>query len=73
MITKENKLTNLQLELIKLFRYNLTEFELLELKDILSKFISEKIDNEMDKIWNEKAWSNEKIDEIANLHLRTAY
>ncbi|NLO18613.1 MAG: hypothetical protein GX121_01830 [Ignavibacteria bacterium] len=73
MITRDNKLTNLQLELIKLFRYNLSDFELLELKDILSKFISEKIDKEMDKIWNEKVWSNEKIDELANLHLRTAY
>ncbi|HPI20603.1 MAG TPA: hypothetical protein PKY56_09550 [Candidatus Kapabacteria bacterium] len=73
MNTRENKLTNFELELIKLLRYNLTEFELLELKNILSKFISEKIDKEMDKIWNEKAWSNKKIDEIANLHLRTDY
>ena len=72
MVT-ENKLTNLQLELIKMFKYNLSENQLIELKDLLSNYFVSKVDFEMDKVWNDKNWTNSTMENIANQHTRTPY
>lgn len=66
-----NRLTNLQLELIKLFNYNLSQAQLLEVKDLLSKYFSDKATNEMDRIWEEKGLSNVTMDSWLNEHMRT--
>ncbi len=57
-----NRLTNLQLELIKLFSYNLDEKQLLEVKSPLAKYFADKATREMDKIWEEKGLTNETMD-----------
>lgn len=73
MMVTENKLTNLQLELIKMFKYNLSENQLIELKDLLSNYFVNKVDFEMDKVWNDKNWTNSTMENIANQHTRTPY
>ncbi len=73
MMVTENKLTNLQLELIKMFKYNLSENQLIELKDLLSNYFVSKVDFEMDKVWNDKNWTNSTMENIANQHTRTPY
>ena len=73
MITTGNKMTNMQLELLKMFKYNLDESQLMELKELLSKFLVDKIDASMDNLWNDKGWSNETIESFANQHMRTPY
>lgn len=73
MITSGNKMTNMQLELLKMFKYNLEESQLIELKELLSKYFLEKVDIEMDKIWQSKEWSDSKMSSIANQHTRTPY
>lgn len=65
-----SKLTNLQLELIKLFHYNLNEKQLMEVKDLLAKYFAENATKEMDKIWEEKNLSNETMDTWLNEHLK---
>lgn len=65
-----HKLTNLQLELIKLFSYNLDEKQLLEIKYLLVKYFAEKATKEMDKIWKEKGLTNETMDIWLNEHIR---
>ncbi len=67
------KLSNLQLELIKTFSYQLDDTQLLEIKDILSKYFAEKATQEMDKLWDENKWTNATMDTWANEHLRTPY
>ena len=42
MIAANNKLTNVQLELIKMFKYDLGESQLNELKELLSNFLPTK-------------------------------
>jgi len=66
-----NRLTNLQLELIKLFNYNLSQSQLLEVKELLSKYFADKATNEMDKIWEAKGLTNETMDTWLNEHMRT--
>lgn len=73
MLTVGNKMTTMQLELLKMFKYNLDESQLIELKELLSNYFSNKVDSEIDKIWQNKEWSNSTMDLIANQHLRTPY
>lgn len=71
MRQSKNRLTNLQLELIKLFNYNLSQSQLLEVKELLSKYFADKATNEMDKIWEAKGLTNETMDSWLNEHMRT--
>ena len=56
-------LTNLQLELLKIYSFNLGDEQLLEIKDMLSNYFAEKASDEMDKLWDEKGWTNETMDQ----------
>lgn len=47
--------------------------DLVDLKRTLVEFMNERMQREMDKLWNSGAWSNEKLEEMQSEHLRTAY
>jgi hypothetical protein len=64
------KLTNVQIELLKLFRYNLPEKQLTEIKNMLAKYFANSAGDEMDKLWDEKGWDNNTMNDWANEHLR---
>lgn len=66
-------MTNLQLELLKMFNNNLADSQLIELKDLLSKYFQSKVDSEMDKFWNENNWTDSTIESIVSEHTRTPY
>lgn len=67
------KLTNLQLELLKLFHYNLNEQELVEIKDLLAQYFANRAGEEMDTFWNEHDVDDSTINEWLNDHRRTSY
>ena len=67
------KLTNLQLELVKLFSYKVAENQVLEIKQLLSNYFADKATEEMDRLWDENNWSEETMKEWSNEHLRTPY
>ena len=64
------KLTNVQIELLKLFQYNLPEKQLAEIKNMLAKYFAESATIEMDKLWDKKNWNNQTMNDWANEHLR---
>jgi hypothetical protein len=64
------KLTNVQIELLKLFQYNLPEKQLTEIKNMLAKYFAKSAGDEMDKLWEEKGWDNNTMNDWANEHLR---
>lgn len=66
------KLTNLQLDLLNVFSHPLSEAQLLEVKDLLANYFAEKATQEMDRLWDEKGWSDETMQEWTNEHLRGA-
>jgi hypothetical protein len=70
---KPTKLSNLQLELLKIFSRDLPDEELLEIKNILSAYFAEKATNEMDKLWSERGWTQETMKQWLNEHMRTPY
>lgn len=67
-------LSNIQLELLKTFSRPLPESQLLEIKKLLSDYFAQKIDEGVDKLFEENNWIvNEKIAEWKNEHMRTPY
>jgi hypothetical protein len=65
-----NGLSNLQLELLKLFAYPLPAEQLLEIKVILSRYFAEKATSEMDRLWDENAWNDETMQNWSQEHMR---
>jgi hypothetical protein len=64
------KLTNIQLELLKLFQYNLPEKQLAEIKNMLAKYFAKSATEEMDKLWEDNAWNAEIMNQWTDEHLR---
>lgn len=63
-------LTNLQMQLLKSFNFEIPESQLEELKTILGNFFASKAKEEMDKLWEENNWSNDTMTTWTNEHLR---
>ena len=66
-------LTNLQIELLKTFRYDLSEAQLLEVKGVLAKYFADRATSEMDKFCTENGWDDKTFEDLAQEHLRTKY
>jgi len=67
------KLNNIQLELLKLFSIDLSNEQLLEIKDLLSKYFADKITSQMDSLFEENNWDEEQIEKWSKEHMRTKY
>ncbi len=65
-IQASQKLSNLQLELLKLFAMGVSEKELREIKRMLAKYFMEKTIEEANKVWDERGYTNELMDEWQN-------
>lgn len=72
MTVQPKKLTNLQLELLKVFSFDLPEEQLLEIKQLLVQYFAKKVDDEMDRLWEERGWTPETMREWANEHMRSS-
>lgn len=73
MVEKSGALTNLQLEILQTFKYDLSEQQLFEIRDLLAKYFADKATEEMDKLWEEKGWTDETMEEWSKEHMRTEY
>ena len=72
-MTQNIGLNHAQLDFLRLLSHFTTEDEVKELNDVVCEYYAKKVDEEMDKLWDEGKWSQEKIDEVLNEHLRTPY
>ncbi len=59
-------LTNVQLELVKLYSTDLKQRELLELKQLLANFFAQKAIKGANKIWDDKKLSNQDMETWLN-------
>lgn len=66
-----DRLSNLQLELLKLYSYNVSDEEVRDIKKMLADFFSKKIDEEMNQLWEDKAWDVQSIEGWKNERLRS--
>lgn len=72
-MTQNIGLNQAQLDFLRLLSHFTTEDEVKELNDVVCEYYAKKVDEEMDKLWDEGKWSQEKIDEVLNEHSRTPY
>lgn len=63
MTTIDKPLTNLQLELLKLYSLDLSDQQLLDVKRVLAKYFADEASDEMDRLWDQKGWNNNTMDE----------
>jgi hypothetical protein len=73
MNSEPTKLTPLQLELLRIFSRNPSEQELLDIKNLIARYYAEKASDEMDRIWEQRGYTNETMEQWAKEHMRTPY
>lgn len=71
-MSTNNQLSNLQLELLKMFKYELSDEQLLEIKSMLAKYFADKATKEMDRLWEENGWTNETMKAWGQEHMRSS-
>jgi hypothetical protein len=63
----------MQMFMVKLFEKKLGAEQENEIKQLLSNYFAEKIDQEIDEIWNERNLSQKDLDHALDAHKRTKY
>ena len=66
-------LTNLQLELVKLFAKEVPEEDLQNIKQLIANYFAEKAMDKADKVWDEKGWTTEDAERMIQTKMRTPY
>ena len=62
-----------QLHLLKMFSFAKTDETLFEIKKELSAYFAQNVEDDMDKLWDDGLWSQEKNENILKEQLRTPY
>lgn len=70
MVQLSTPLSNLQLELLKLYIHNVSQEDLQQIKYLLARYFAQKASDLADKVWVEKELD---ANNILQTHLRTPY
>ena len=63
----------IQEHLLKMFAIDSSEERLKEIKEVLAKHFAQKVDEEMDSLWEAGKITSETIEEWGSEHMRTFY
>jgi len=63
---RDTQLSNVQMELLKLYSTNLSEKDLAALKKLLAKFYAERAIQTADQIWDQKKLTNKDMEAWLN-------
>ena len=72
-MTQNLSLNQAQMDFLRLLSHFTKEEEVKELNDLVCEYYARKVDEEMDRLWDEGKWSEEEIQETLQEHLRTPY
>ena len=70
MLAQTSGLSNLQIELLKLYGNNISEEQLIEIRLLLANYFAQKATEAMDKVWEEKKLTPEDMIEWTKEHNR---
>lgn len=62
-----------QLHLLRLFSFAKNEESLNEIKIALTAYFAQKVEEDMDALWESGEWDQEKNEAVLKEHLRTPY
>lgn len=63
-------LTNVQLEILKAFSFNLNHKDLQEFKELLANYFAQRAIEAADKSWEDQGWTDQDIDKLLQSKLR---
>jgi hypothetical protein len=63
-------LSNVQLELLKTFSHQLSEKEILELREILARFFAQRAIQIANEVWDNNDWTDEDVDRMLKIKMR---
>lgn len=72
-IIPSGRFNKVQLELLKMFEADIPEEDWEAIRDYAKKYFASKLTKEMDKLFEENGWGEEKIEEWSKAHFRTPY
>ena len=61
----------IQLQLLRMFERNKSEAELREFQGVVSDYYAKKLNDHLNKLWDEGILSQEKLDEINRMNLHS--
>lgn len=65
-MSAQTPLTNVQLELLKLYSFNLSDAELLDLKQVLARHFADRLTTHIDSICQEKGYTADDMERWLN-------
>ena len=60
-----------QQHLLKMFAFDGSEERLMEVKEVLTKYFSQKLDDRLNELWDSGILNQEKLDELRKIDVRT--
>ena len=70
---KTTALNEAQMSILRLLGSMKSVEEVNELRQVICDYYARRVDDEMDRLWEEGKWDNEKNEAILQKHLRTPY
>lgn len=64
-------LNPVQQHLLKMFAFDGSEERLMEVKEVLTKYFSQKLDDRLNDLWDSGVLNQEKLDELRKIDIRT--
>ena len=64
-------LNPVQQHLLKMFAFDGSEERLMEVKEVLTKYFSKKLDDRLNELWDSGTLNQEKLDELRKIDVRT--
>lgn len=64
-------LNPVQQHLLRMFAFDGSEERLMEVREVLTKYFSQKLDERLDELWDSGVLDQEKLDELRKTDVRT--
>lgn len=66
MVMQKIPLSNLQIELLRLYSHQIEEKDLFQIKELIGQYFAKRLTSLADEAWERNAWSNQDMDDILN-------
>lgn len=66
-----SRLSNLQVELLQLYPYDVSDEQIRDIRKLLADYFVRQIDGEMNQLWEANQWNQQTIDDWKKERLRS--
>src|SRR5438105_15685174 len=73
MENSEAPFSNIQMELLQLYKSNVSDADLFVIKKMIADYFAKKAIGMADEIWDREGWDDKKIEELLQTKMRTQY